>query len=162
MPLLLAFLVLPLIEITLFVQVGGLIGVWPTLAIVILTTFLGSWVMRSQGQLALARASQAFNDLRDPSEPLAEGAMMLFAGVLLIVPGFFTDTIGLILLIPGVRHAIYRRLAQRVSVQGFSTHGAQHGPRAGGGDVIDGDFTEVRPGNPDNPSGWVEKDPDRH
>ncbi|WP_428927291.1 FxsA family protein [Marinibacterium sp. SX1] len=175
MPLFLAFLLVPLIEITLFVQVGGLIGLWPTLAIVVGTAMLGTWLVKSQGRQALQKLTGAFNDLRDPSEPLAEGAMILFAGVLLLTPGFFTDAVGFALLMPPVRLWLYRQVSARVTVQGFAAHpGAQRpgGPRGTGpqgfggqGDIIDGDFTEVRPRDndgPSRPSAWVEKDPDRH
>ena len=171
MPLFLIFLLVPLIEITLFVQVGGLIGLWPTLAIVVGTAMLGTWLVKSQGRLALQKLTTAFNDLRDPSEPPAEGAMILLAGVLLLTPGFFTDACGFALLMPPVRRAIFRQLASRVTVQGFSSQ-AGFGPRPGGpgarggpGDIIDGEFNEVRPRDPGSPkgtSGWVEKDPDQH
>ena len=177
LPLFLAFLLVPLIEIGLFIQVGGLIGLWPTLGIVMITAVLGTWLVKSQGRQALQKLTGAFNDLRDPSEPLAEGAMILFAGALLLTPGFFTDAVGFLLLMPPVRHWIFRQLRARVSVQGFSSQGFSargfeqpprrpgQGPGAGPGDVIDGEFTEVGPKEPKpggKASGWVEKDPDRH
>lgn len=170
MPLFLIFLLVPLIEITLFVQIGGLIGLWPTLAIVVGTAMLGTWLVKSQGRLALQKLTGAFNELRDPSEPLAEGAMILFAGVLLLTPGFFTDACGFALLMPPVRHAIFRHLASRVTVQGFSSQTsygrgpAGPGGRGAPGDIIDGEFTEVRPREPGaarGTSGWVEKDTDQ-
>ena len=102
MPLFLAFLLVPVIEIGLFIQVGGLIGLWPTLAIVVITAMVGTWLVKSQGRMALQKLTGAFNDLQDPSEPLAEGAMILFAGALLLTPGFFTDAVGFALLMPPV------------------------------------------------------------
>ena len=85
------FLAVPLIEIALFIQVGGWIGLWPTLLIVIVTAVVGTALVRSRGAHAIEELRQSFRDLRDPSEPLAKGAMVLFAGALLLTPGFFTD-----------------------------------------------------------------------
>lgn len=164
MVLFLAFLLVPLIEIALFVQIGGAIGLWPTLAIVVITAVLGTWLVRSQGQQALARLSASFTDLRDPTQPLADGAMILFAGALLLTPGFFTDAVGFALLLPPVRLAVYRWLAARVTVHSFQT-GYQtrpgHPPQPDG-DIIDGEFSEVRPRGDRPPSGWVDSRPERH
>lgn len=167
MPLFLAFLLVPLIEIALFVQIGGLIGLWPTLAIVVITAVLGTSLMKSQGRQAMSRLTGAFNEMRDPSEPLADGAMILFAGAMLLTPGFFTDAVGFALLLPPVRKAIFGYITARVSVQGFASHSQGHGRQGPtghhmDGDVIDGDYTEVRPNEPSQPSAWVENDPDRH
>lgn len=181
MPLFLAFLLVPLIEIALFIQVGGVIGLWPTLGIVIATAVLGSWLVRSQGLMAMGRLRQSFAELDDPTEPLAHGAMILIAGVLLLTPGFFTDALGFSLLVPAVRAAVFRYLRSRVTVARFQmgpdlgrgAAGFQSGPTAGfgQGDVIDGDFEEVRdptdqptrrrPGSGSRQSGWV-TGPDGH
>ena len=109
--LLVAFIAVPLIEIGLFIQVGGLIGLWPTLAIVLLTAIAGSWLVRMQGALALAELRGSLNELRDPTEPIAHGALILLAGALLLTPGFFTDTMGILLLIPPVRSAVLRAIS---------------------------------------------------
>lgn len=165
MYLFLAFLAVPLIEIALFIQVGGLIGLWPTLAVVILTAVLGTWLVRTQGRVAMGQLQRAFSELDDPTEPLAHGAMILVSGVLLLTPGFFTDAMGFALLMPPVRSAVFRYLRGRVTMTRFEM-GSSTGFRPGGpGDVVDGEFTEVdpdrarRPGQ--RPSGWVEG-PDRH
>lgn len=164
--LLLAFVAVPIIEIALFIQVGGAIGTWPTLGIVVLTAFIGTFLMRAQGALAMRNLQQSFSTLNDPTEPLAHGAMILIAGVLLLTPGFFTDALGLSLLFPPVRSAVYRYVRARVKVQSFSM--GPDGPRPQGshtgGDVIDGEFSEVdaefpkvdaskRPTH--RPSGWT-------
>lgn len=160
MVLFLAFLLVPLIEIGLFVQIGGLIGLWPTLAIVVLTAILGTSLVRSQGLAALGRLQRSFETLEDPSEPLAHGAMILLAGALLLTPGFFTDAVGFALMVPQVRMAVIRYAASRLSVSRFQTHGAR--PRSHGPDIIDGEFEEVQPDRPrTGPSGWVE-DTNRH
>lgn len=161
MPLLFAiFVAVPIVEIALFIQVGGWIGLWPTLAIVVLTAIAGTWLLRQQGLAALARLQGALNRLSDPSQPLAEGAMILFAGALLLTPGFFTDACGLALMVPGLRVAIYRALRRRLRgsaqvelrMKGFGPTP----PRPGPDDVIDGEFQDMTaaPGR-DTPSGWT-------
>ena len=147
MYLFLAFLLVPIIEIALFIQVGGLIGLWPTLAIVVLTAVLGTWLVRTQGMMALGQLRSSFERLQDPAEPLAHGAMILFAGALLLTPGFFTDAFGFALLMPPVRMAVYRFLRAKVAVASFQMGpGSMHGRHYPGGT-----------GQPrTDPSGWVE------
>lgn len=151
----LAFLLVPLIEIGLFIQVGGLIGIWPTLLIVALTAILGTWLVRTQGLMAMGKLRQSFSELQDPTEPLAHGAMILVAGALLLTPGFFTDAVGFSLLIPPVRSGVYRYLRSKVTVRSFDMGGT---PRnSSQSDVIDGEFTEVNSPKPPthHPSGWT-------
>ena len=112
-----AFLMVPLIEIALFIQVGGWIGLWPTLAIVVLTAVAGTVLVRSQGAAVLARLRSSFETLRDPTEPLAHGAMILFSGALLLTPGFFTDTVGFLLLVPAVRAWVLREASRRIQIR---------------------------------------------
>lgn len=144
MRLLAMFLVVPIIEIALFIQVGGLIGLWPTLGLVLLSAVAGVSLMRSQGARAGREIQASLNQMRDPSRPLAHSAMIIAAGVLLLVPGFLSDAMGLLLLIPGVRRALMARIAGRVT----AAHGARrrdpHRPPYDGG-VIDGDYV-VSPG----------------
>lgn len=142
------FLALPIIEIALFIQVGGLIGLLPTLALVIGSAALGIAVMRAQGAKAGLEVQRSLSQMRDPSRPLAHGALIIVAGLLLVVPGFFTDAVGLLLLIPGVRTLLMRRLAHRVTVSrayaGSASMGHDpHRPPYDKG-VIDGEF-EVAP-----------------
>jgi len=163
MILLLAFLLVPLIEIALFIQVGGAIGLWPTLGIVVITAIIGTWLVRNQGALALGQLRQSFSELNDPTEPLAHGAMILVAGALLLTPGFFTDAVGFALLMPPVRRAAFNYLRKRVKVQHFEM-GSSRPSSPVRDDVIDGDFTEVDedltrvdpPKKPTHsPSGWT-------
>ena len=153
----LAFLAIPLIEIALFIQVGGAIGLGWTLLIVIATAVLGATMVRSQGAMALGQVQQSFSEIRDPTEPLAHGAMILFAGALLLTPGFFTDAVGFSLLIPQVRAAVFAFLKKRVKVHSFSTTGSTQRANMRPSDVIDGEFEEVeqthRPSS--GPSGWT-------
>lgn len=161
-----AFLMVPLIEIALFIQIGGLIGLWPTLAIVVLTAILGTWLVKAQGRLALNDLRRSFSQLDDPSEPLAHGAMILFSGALLLTPGFFTDAVGFALLAPPVRKAVYRFIRARIKVARFEMGGdgrmhAQEPPHPRrdppAADVIEGEYTEIhdkkRPNHPG--SGWT-------
>lgn len=166
---LLAFLAVPLIEIALFLKVGGLIGLWPTLAIVVVTAVLGTALVRHEGARALNDLRRSLNELSDPTRPLAHGAMILVAGVLLLTPGFFTDTLGLLLLIPRVRDWVMRHMASRVKVARFEmggqagpggspypSGGAPHRPHDPG--VIDADEIPDMPRSdrPRNgPSGWT-------
>lgn len=156
--LLVAFVAIPLIEIALFIKVGGVIGLGWTLVIVLLTAVAGSWLVRMQGAMAMADLRGSLQDLRDPREPLAHGALILLAGALLISPGFFTDTLGILLLIPPVRAAILRFLSRRITVDRFEfgtpPRREPHRP-----DVIDGEFTDLdAPSGPERkrPSGWTQ------
>ena len=152
MRLLLLFVAVPLLEIALFIQIGSLITLWPTLAIVVLTAMIGTYLVRQQGGQALNRLRQSFETLSDPSEPLAHGAMILVSGALLLTPGFFTDTIGFLLLVPAVRQLVIREIGKRMSVQSFSMGpGPQRPPQD---DIIEGEFTEAEP-RQDGPSGWT-------
>jgi UPF0716 protein FxsA len=155
--LLLAFIAVPMIEIGLFIQVGGWIGLWPTLGLVLLSAIVGTWLVRMQGALALAQLRGSLNELRDPTEPIAHGALILLAGALLLTPGFFTDALGILLLIPAVRSAIMRHLAARMQVERFTVGGAPPRPHPHRPDVIDGEFHEIDPENrpPRPPSGWT-------
>ncbi len=100
------------------------------------------------------------NDLRDPSEPLAHGAMILFAGALLLTPGFFTDATGFALLVPGVRSWIMKHVKKRMVTVTELRYGERPAPH-GQGDVIDGEFEELDPAQrpthrpPGSPSGWT-------
>ena len=102
----LIFIAVPIIEIALFIQVGSMIGLWPTLATVVLTAVIGTWLLRRQGFAVLnqARDNAAQNKL--PVEPVIHGVFLLIAGLLMLTPGFFTDVIGFLLLIPPLRLAI--------------------------------------------------------
>ena len=155
------FIAVPLIEIALFIQVGGAIGLWSTLAVVVVTAILGTTLVRAQGMRALADLQSSFNSLNNPTEPLAHGAMILFSGALLLTPGFFTDAVGFALLVPGVRRAVIRYVAARVKVQSFTMGAQETHYRPASEDVVDGDFTDVtpekRPTHPgvEGPSGWT-------
>lgn len=130
MPLFLLFVAVPIIEIALFIEVGGLIGLWPTLAIIILTAFVGTVLVRTQGIQTLRQLQRNLSEGRDPVSPIAHGALILVAGVLLLTPGFFTDAAGLLLLVPPVRLALIRWGASRLTMK-FVGRVAPGGVRSG-------------------------------
>jgi UPF0716 protein FxsA len=155
------FVAVPIIEIALFIQVGGWLGLWPTLGIVILTAFLGTVLVRGQGLAAMSNIKNNLNELRDPTESLAHGAMILVSGILLLTPGFFTDAAGFALLIPPIRLALFHFIKARVKVQSFVQTGAPfEQQRPASSDIIDGEFTEVdiedAPAADGKPSRWTQ------
>ena len=123
--LLLAFIGIPLIEIALFIEVGGAIGTPATIAVVIGTAFLGAWMLRRQG-LSTAQTAQAKLQRGEmPVEQAFDGMFLVFAGGLLLTPGFLTDAIGFSLFIPQVRTALRARIIERAKRSG-SFHMSGH------------------------------------
>ena len=112
----LLLLALPFLEIAGFVVVGERIGVLPTLGLVVATGVLGAFLMRLQGFGIMSRIQSEMKDGRDPGRELAHGVMILLAGVLLLIPGFITDILGLLLFVPPLRDMAWRFLRSRVSV----------------------------------------------
>lgn len=158
MILLLLFIAIPLIEIALFIQIGSVMNLGWILLIVVLTAILGTWLVRKQGRGVLVQLQQTMQDLRDPTEPLAHGAMVLFSGALLLTPGFFTDTIGFLLLVPAIRQAAYVWLRSRVVVHHAGPQRRSPGQDRPAPDIIEGDYTEVEPerrSGSQGPSGWT-------
>jgi UPF0716 protein FxsA len=144
---LLALLALPLLEIAVFVVVGGWIGLWPTLGLVLLSGILGAVLLRAQGFLVLRRAREAA--LRDelPVAEALDGLCVLLAGVLLILPGFVTDALAILLLLPPVRALLRRVLARNLAATAtILTWGYEGGvpPGAEGGQVVEGEFRVIR------------------
>ena len=107
-------LIVPITEIAVFILVGQFIGVLPTIALVILTAVLGAGLLRHQGMGLAMKVRSEMEAGRVPGRDLANGAMMLVAGVLLLTPGFVTDTLGFLLFIPQVRARVFEFLAKRI------------------------------------------------
>ena len=159
-----AFVAVPIIEIALFIQLGGAIGVWATLGIVILTAAIGTMLVREQGRQALSNLRSSFSELNDPSEPLAHGAMILFAGALLLTPGFFTDAVGFALLVPALRTTAFNYIRKRIQVQSFQMGAQTRSAHNPSDDIIETEYHEVHdaedlPPHPKSPthrpSGWT-------
>lgn len=168
MPLLILFVAIPIIEIGLFIQVGGWLGLWPTLGIVILTAIIGTYLLRLQGMAALARLQNNIQSGQSPMDPIVHGAMILVAGVLLLTPGFFTDAVGFALLMPPVRALVIKwgaaRFVNSSTVVFSNTQSAspRNPPRDSGaveGDfvVLDDDEDDSEPKTRGN-SGWTKPD----
>ncbi len=116
--LLLLFTVVPLVELVLLVQVGRLVGLGPTIALVLLTGVLGAWLTRLQGLRVLARVRTELEQGRMPAAELVDGLLIVIAGAVLLTPGLLTDACGFFLLVPAgrraVRRAVTRTLRDRV------------------------------------------------
>lgn len=136
MPLLFVlFIVIPLIEIWGILQVGAMVGAGWTLMLIILSALIGSVLLRQQGLHTLFRARQRLDQGELPLQELLEGLLLAISGALLLTPGFFTDLVGLSLLVPPVRLALIRHLASRVEIRA-----AYASSRSGGSTTIEGEF----------------------
>jgi UPF0716 protein FxsA len=133
--LVIAFIVIPLAELYVIIQVGGAIGLGPTLVLLLADALLGSMLLRQQGRNAWVRFNRALAENRLPHKEVFDGVLIIFGGALLITPGFITDIFGLILLIPPTRaivrgissRIVRRRMAMGATVWGMSR--AQRPPR---------------------------------
>lgn len=155
MPVFLAFLLWPLVEIALFVTLGGALGLWLTLAVVIGTGILGIWLLRRLGFRSAERLRAEMDRMRDPLGAAGDSALLALAALLLILPGFLTDFLGALLLIAPFRRLLVAQLAARV---GFVSMRSDQPARRSDGIVIDGEFVEVdppEPRTPTPPSGWT-------
>jgi UPF0716 protein FxsA len=130
----LLFILVPLVELYVIIKVGEAIGIWWTIALLLADSILGSALMRSQGRSVWARFQEAVAAGRLPHREVADGVLVIFGGALLLTPGFITDILGLVLLVPPtraiVRAILGRRLAHRMVVSGPRPR-----PHGGGHDV---------------------------
>lgn len=156
--LLLAFIVVPLLEIYVIIQVGSVIGGWETIGLLILVSLLGAFLVRREGFSILARIQGSLAAGELPTNPLVDGLLVLLAGALMLTPGFITDAVGLVLLIPPtraiVRTLVKGRFAGRIRVAGATGRGASTG--AGFTDVV---WTDVTDDDDDPPSPPIELGP---
>jgi UPF0716 protein FxsA len=145
-----AFVAVPLVEIALFIEIGGLIGLGPTLALIVLTAVIGAWIVRQQGLGVLMRAQRQLSEGVLPVMEVFEGLCLVVAGLLLLTPGFFTDTLGALLLLPAARRALYRRLGQRIEAQMADLARARpDGAPGTPGPTIDAEYERIDPGGSD-------------
>jgi UPF0716 protein FxsA len=146
--LVLLFIVTPLAELYVIWQVGGLIGLLPTIALLLAASILGGLLLRSQGRTAWRRFVAALQGGRPPAREVADGALIVFGGALLLTPGFITDALGIALLLPPtralVRGTLVRTLAPRL-VGGATARWARPGRtgRHGSDDDVEGTAHEV-------------------
>jgi len=117
----LLFLAVPFVEIYVIIQVGHVIGLVDTLAVLVLVSLVGAWLVKREGLSVLRRAQAQLDAGRVPGRELVDGVLVLLAGALLLTPGFVTDAVGILLLLPPVRAAMRavarRRLARQVTVR---------------------------------------------
>lgn len=147
---LLIFIAVPIIEIAAFIKVGEFIGLWPTIACVILTAIIGTFLLRQQGLSVLRKAQGSLHNNQLPVDSVVHGAFLLVAGALLLTPGFFTDAVGFILLIPPARtiigRFIWNRLKDKVEVHTTGVGPGQARPQPqdrDAGPIIEGEAREV-------------------
>jgi UPF0716 protein FxsA len=120
------FIVVPIAELYVIIQVGEAIGVWPTLLLLLLDALLGSLLLRHQGRGAWRRFNEALAQRRFPGKEVADGLLIVIGGTLLLAPGFITDIFGLLLLIPPTR-AIARAVLKRFTIGRFTVIGMPGG-----------------------------------
>jgi UPF0716 protein FxsA len=130
---LLAILAVPLIEIGLFVTIGGAIGLWPTLAWVVVSAALGLLVLKGIATTGAVSLSRDMHEMADPLSPLAHRVMVVMAAGLLLLPGFFTDAIGLLLLVAPIRTLFIKLIGKKLG----------RGAVVVQGEVIEGDWRET-------------------
>jgi UPF0716 protein FxsA len=128
------FVIVPIIEIGLFILIGQAIGVLPTLLGVLLTAVVGALLVRAQGMALLGEIQATLGRGQLPGRAIGDAMLVGVAGVLMMTPGYFTDVLGLLLLIPPVRGLVYRELAKRLVV--IPAGGGRAGRRPGP-DTID-------------------------
>ena len=146
----LSMLALPLIEIAIFIKVGQTIGLMPTLALIVGAAILGGLLLRMQGMQIVGQLRSNMSTGKLPGRAIADAMMVGLAALLLLLPGFLSDIIALLLLLPPVRGWIYASLARRVTVVGASATSYRgprqpDDPRVGGPDTIDLDEDDYRP-----------------
>jgi len=139
------FIIIPIIEITVLMQVGAVLGVWPTIGIVILTAWIGAKYVRQQGLATLNSVQTKMAQGQMPSDEIVTGLMLLVAGVMLVTPGFVTDFLGLSLLIPAVRQAIAGSVKSHITTNSASQQSFQFN---GQGNVYEHDDVSDQQDNP--------------
>jgi UPF0716 protein FxsA len=143
------FIAVPIAELAIIIQVGQALGLWPTIALLVVDSILGSVLMRSQGRAAWRRFNEALLGGRPPAREVADGVLIIFGGALLLTPGFISDVAGLLFLLPPTR-AVIRRVFMRQAMRRItvSMAGARMAPPPGrartpGGPGADVDGTAV-------------------
>lgn len=143
------FIAIPILEMYLLIQVGSRIGALPTIGLVVLTATIGIWLLRMQGLATLARLQSRLNQGEIPGQELLEGIVLLVGGALLLTPGFFTDGLGFVCLLPGLRKPLAEWLIRRGMIGAININGGggpnyqetnQHGPNDP--TIIEGEFEE--------------------
>lgn len=117
------FLTIPFLEIYFLLKIGSIIGVFPTVLMVVFTAVLGAWLLRRQGLSTLQRFQNSLAQGQVPALEMIEGAILLVGGALLLTPGFFTDAIGFACLIPFTRNKMATFIIEKHLIQAGSPFG---------------------------------------
>ena len=133
--LLILFITVPLVEIYLLIELGGLVGTVPTIMLVVLTAMVGAKLVRAQGLITIARVRHSLDQGEVPAMTLLEGVVLLVAGALLLTPGFLTDLLGFLALVPDLRRRAIRWLLQRAVMASDSQQTPRRGPQ-----TLDGEY----------------------
>jgi UPF0716 protein FxsA len=158
------FFIIPLVEMIILIEVGGMIGPLPTVGLVVLTAICGVWLLRLEGMATLTRVQEKLQRGEIPESELLEGVMLIIGGALLLTPGFATDIVGFVCLLPGLRRPLAAKIIRSTGFGQFQMHSHFQG---GGfrntdgqpGQTIEGEFrsesndeapaTKANLGNPD-------------
>ena len=116
------FFIIPLVEMIILIEVGGMIGPLPTVGLVVLTAICGVWLLRLEGVATLSRVQGKLQRGEIPESELLEGIMLIIGGALLLTPGFATDIIGFVCLLPGLRRPLAARIIRSTSFSQFQMH----------------------------------------
>ena len=146
----LLFIVLPVVEIYVLIQVGQVIGAWWTVLLLVADGFLGAWLMKREGGKAWRALREALDDRRMPARELADGALILVGGTLLLTPGFVSDVAGFICVLPFTRPVVRSSLSRFLTrkflsgpgAPGFGADGAQTRQRPGPDSVVQGEVVD--------------------
>jgi len=130
LPLILLFILVPIAEIWVIIQVGSAIGAVATIGLLILDSLLGAWLLRHHGRRTWARFTETIAAGRVPTNVVADGAMVLFGGTLMLTPGFLSDILGMLLLLPPTRALLRPALLRRVTITGVSSASGPGTPRS--------------------------------
>jgi UPF0716 protein FxsA len=154
MPVLLVvlFVVVPLLELVVIMQVGQLLGMWPTIGLLVADSILGAWLLRREGRRAWLQFRRALEQARWPGDEVTQGALIIVGGTLLLTPGFVTDVVGFLLLLPPTRAVLSRILRARLTpapLQGVQAvrqrrKGRGSAPSDADGDVLDVEVVEIQ------------------
>ena len=147
----LVFIVVPMLELLLLIEIGQSIGALPTVALVVGTALTGAFIISRQSLAVVSRTLEGLSDGRTPVEPVLDGLFLLVAGALLLTPGLITDVLALALLVPPLRRLIARAAMRwalrrtRVHIETFTAHTGRQGwhPSADDGAVIEGEFERI-------------------
>ena len=151
--LLLVIIATPIAEIATFITVGGYLGLWPTVGIVILTTILGGSLLRLQGLATIYSAQESLRQNQFPLNEVFDGLCLILAGTLLLTPGFITDSAGLLLFAPSLRVILRRLMARDIVAHRFvhmDTVSARVNPNSPDAMVIDGEYDDLTAAREEN------------